>query len=129
LYFYELHEGDDDLMQDVILACEEEVSRVEFLDLVRVARAAVEEGFDEDTLIEAIAAELERSHGFTFVSDHRLVASVRVGADPGEDRLAGDVADVADGEVDEDLDDDVELAERPDWLTVLADLDPDGLRD
>ena len=42
MYFYELHEGDDDLMSDVIVACETEVPRDEFFDLVRRARGTVE---------------------------------------------------------------------------------------
>jgi hypothetical protein len=121
VYFYELHEGDDDLMSDVILACEEEVPPGEFLALVRTARATVESGYEEDTLIEAIAAEIERAHGFVFVSDARLVGSVRIASDPAEDRLVGPGA--------AEDDEDAELAEQTDYLTILADLDPDALPD
>ncbi len=121
MYFYELHEGDDDLMSDVILACESEVPPGEFLDLVEQARAQVEETFEEDTLLEAIAAELERSHGFVFVSDDRLVASVRIGANAADDRLIGTDAQGAEDEA--EVDDDTELAEQTDYLTILADFD------
>jgi hypothetical protein len=124
VYFYELHEGDDDLMSDVILACEDEVSPVEFLSLVETARAAVEERFEEDTLTEAIAAELERSHGFVHVNDARLVAAVRVASDPADDRLVGAGEEMHDADEDEDEDDDSELAEQVDYLTILADLEP-----
>ena len=126
MYFYELHEGDDDLMSDVILACDEEVSPDEFLALVETARASVEETFEEDTLIEAIAAELERSHGFIHASDARLVAAVRIAGDPADDRLVGAAEETGDGddEEGEDVDDDAELAERVDYLTILADLEP-----
>ncbi len=120
MYFYELHEGDDDLMSDVILACEVEVPRDEFFDMVEAARAAVEETFEEDSLIEAIAAELERAHGFVYVSDARLVGSVRIAGDPADDRLVGP------GTV---HDEDAELAEQTDYLTILADLDPEALPD
>ena len=123
MYFYELHEGDDDLMSDVILACEDEVSPDEFLALVETARASVEEKFEEDTLIEAIAAELERTHGFVHVDDARLVAAVRVASDPAEDRLIGAGEEIDDVDEDDD-DDDSELAERVDYLTILADLEP-----
>jgi len=122
VYFYELHEGDDDLMSDVILACEDDVSPDEFLSLVETARASVEEAFEEDTLIEAIAAELERSHGFVHVNDTRLVAAVRVASDPADDRLVGPGEAIDDA--DEDEDDDSELAEQVDYLTILADLEP-----
>ncbi len=129
MYFYELHEGDDDLMSDVILACETELSRDEFFDLVRRARATVEETFEEDTLIEAIAAELERTHGFVFVSDDRLVAAVRISADPADDRLIGDVEPEQDDELeerdaDDELDEDDELGELPDFITIPVEFEP-----
>jgi hypothetical protein len=130
VYFYELHEGDDDLMSDAILACEVEVPRDEFLALVEEARAAVAETFEEHSLIEAIAAELERTHGFIYVSDARLVGSVRIAADPTDDRLVGVGADDERAELtreDEDeLDEDAELPEQTDYLTILADFDPDA---
>ncbi len=130
MYFYELHEGDDDLMSDVILACEVEVPRDEFLALVEEARAAVAETFEEDSLIEAIAAELERTHGFVFVSDARLVGSVRIAADPTDDRLVGADPDHRRAELtredDDELDEDAELPEQTDYLTILADFDPDA---
>ena len=118
MYFYELHEGDGDLMSDVILACEDEVPRDEFLALVETARATVEGTFEEDSLIEAIAVELERAHGFIYVSDARLVGSVRIARDRADDRLVG-----PGDEPDDEDDEDAELAEQVDYLTILADLD------
>jgi hypothetical protein len=47
--------------------------------MVEAARRAVLETFEEDTLVEAIARELERSHGFTYISDEKLHASMSVG--------------------------------------------------
>ena len=35
MYFYELHEGDDELYSDVLLAREEEMPADEFFDLVQ----------------------------------------------------------------------------------------------
>lgn len=78
LYFYELHEGDDDLYGDAILAHEVEFTPEDFFELVQQVRRRVQETFEEDTLVEAIANELEREHGFTYVSDERLTAAVHV---------------------------------------------------
>ena len=80
LFFYELHEGATDLLTDAILTTEREHSPEEFAALVGAARQAVIETFEEDTLVEAIARELERSHGFTYISDEKLTASMSVGA-------------------------------------------------
>ncbi len=49
--------------------------------MVRAARAAIIETFEEDTIVEAVARELERSHGFTYISDEKLRASMSVGMD------------------------------------------------
>ena len=87
MHFYELHEGDDEFYSDVLLAREEEISPDDFFDLVQAIRHRVADDFEEDTLIEAIAAELERSHGFLYVSDDRLVAAVNVSADEDENFL------------------------------------------
>ncbi len=79
LYFYELHEGEDDLFSDAILASEVEHTPAAFERLVRTARAAIVESFEEDTLVEAIARELERHHDFTYAGDDKLRASMNVG--------------------------------------------------
>ena len=79
LYYYELHEGDDDLLSDALLLSETEHPPSAFDELVRRARAAVLESFEEDTLVEAIARELERAHGFTYIGDEKLTASMSVG--------------------------------------------------
>jgi hypothetical protein len=79
LHFYELHEGATDLLTDAILVSEREYSGEEFARLVRAARDAVVDTFEEDTLVEAVARELERSHGFTYIGDEKLAASMSVG--------------------------------------------------
>lgn len=79
MHFYELHEGDEDLLSDALLVSETEHTPRAFSELVHAARAAVIESFEEDTLVEAIARELERSHGFTYVGDEKLTASMNVG--------------------------------------------------
>lgn len=81
LYFYELHEGASDLMTDALLVSERELSRDEFSALVHKARAAVLETFEEDTLVEAVARELERSAGLTYIGDEKLAASMSVGVE------------------------------------------------
>ena len=87
LYFYELHEGATDLLTDALLVSETEHSPNDFAKLVDRARADVVETFEEDTLVEAIARELERSHGFTYIGDEKLTASMSVGAEAADTYL------------------------------------------
>jgi hypothetical protein len=79
LFFFELHEGATDLMTDALLVSERDHTPAQFEAMVKAARAAVIDTFEEDTLAEAIAIELERNHGFTFISDDKLRASMSVG--------------------------------------------------
>lgn len=78
MYFYELHEGSEDVFADVLLASDEEMTAEDFFDLVQSVRRQVQDSHETDTLIESIAIELERSHGFLFISDERLHAAVNV---------------------------------------------------
>ena len=73
MFFYELHEGDEEVFSDVLLATETEIEPEEFFELVQSIRHRIQDTYDDDTLIEAIAVELERDHGFIFISDERLV--------------------------------------------------------
>lgn len=109
MYFYELHEGDDDVFSDLLLVNDEQMEPEDFFELVQAIREKVQGTFEEDTLIEAIALELEREHGFTFVSDARLTASVHVSPDEDENRL---------------ISADDEIAESAEFRTLLADFDP-----
>jgi hypothetical protein len=79
LSFYELHEGATDLMTDALLVSEADHTPEEFEAMVKTARAAVIDTFEEDTLVEAIARELERSHGLAYIADEKLRASMSVG--------------------------------------------------
>jgi hypothetical protein len=79
MYFYEIHEGDEDLGTAVLVGHEDELSPEDFFRLVKRARDLVKDAFEEPSLTEAIANELERAHGFTHVTDERLLASVNVG--------------------------------------------------
>ncbi len=81
LFFYELHEGATDLMTDALLVSERDHTPAQFASIVETARKAVLETFEEDTLVEAIARELERSHGFTYIADEKLRASMSVGVE------------------------------------------------
>ena len=81
LYFYELHEGPTDLMTDALLVSERDLTPAQFAETVEAARRAVVETYEEDTIVEAVARELERSHGFTYISDEKLRASMSVGAE------------------------------------------------
>lgn len=128
MYFYELHEGDDDLFADLLLAREDEIPPDLFFEMVQDIRRRVQDTFEQDTLIEAIAEELEREHGFLFISDDRLTAAVNVSLAEEENFLAefGD-EDGDDEEEDEDADADAEF--DSDYLTVVADLRPDDSND
>jgi hypothetical protein len=111
LYFYELHEGDDDVFTDVLLVHDEQMEPEDFFELVQAIREKVQDTFEEDTLIEAIALELEREHEFTFVSDTRLTASVHVSIIEAENRLIS-------------LDDAV--LESAEYRSLFAELDPNA---
>ena len=87
LYFYELHEGATDLMSDALLVSDSRHSPEAFAALVDQARTAVKDTFEDDTLVEAIARELERSHGFTYVDDDKLRASMSVGMEDEDNYL------------------------------------------
>jgi hypothetical protein len=112
MHFYELHEGDDDVFADLLLAREEEMEAEEFFDVVQSIRRRVMDSYDTQTLIEAIADELERDYGFIAVTDERLTAAVNVSKDEEDNFLA-------------DLD-----APEPglDYATILADLQADTSR-
>ncbi|HEX9494335.1 MAG TPA: hypothetical protein VGA38_01085 [Candidatus Limnocylindria bacterium] len=79
MYFYEIHEGDEELGTAVLLAHEDRFSPEDFFRLVKKARLLVMDSFEEPSLTEAIANELERSSGFVHVTDERLLVSVQVG--------------------------------------------------
>ena len=120
MFFYELHEGDDDLFADLILVHADEIAPEDFYELVQAARRRVQDSFEQDTLIEAIAEELERDHGFVFISDDRLTAAVNVSTDEEENYLA---------EVGPDEDDDDGFEDEGgsgDYRTVYAELRPDA---
>src|SRR5205807_1661552 len=75
------------LMTDALLVSEERHTPDEFAALVQEARRRVLQTFEEDTLVEAVARELERSSGFTYIGDEKLVASMSVGMGDAETYL------------------------------------------
>ena len=106
MHFYELHEGDDDVFADLLLAREEEMEPEEFFDVVQSIRRRVLDSFEQATLVQAIADELERDYEFIPITDDRLTAAVNVSRDEEENFLA-------------DLD---EPEDSVDYLSILADL-------
>jgi hypothetical protein len=92
LFFYELHEGATDLMTDALLISEREIGRDEFANMVQTARRAVLDTFEEDTLVEAVAREMERRFGFIYAADEKLRASMSVGVED-EDTFLVDQSD------------------------------------
>ncbi|HYX10414.1 MAG TPA: hypothetical protein VE817_00440 [Candidatus Acidoferrum sp.] len=115
MYFYELHEGDNDVFADLLLARDEEMEPEVFLQTVQAVRENVIGSFEHDTLIEAIADELERNHGFIFISDDRLTAAVNVSRDPEETFLADLEAE------DEDESNDEDALSYADFRSIVAD--------
>jgi hypothetical protein len=122
VHFYELHEGDNDVFSDVLLAHEEEYEPDEFFELVQSIRRRIQDSFSHDTLVESIAVELEREHGFVFVSDDRLTAAVNVSRDDEENFL---VPTGRDDDENADEPDDADETEDVDFITIQATLDPD----
>jgi hypothetical protein len=118
LYFYELHEGDEDVFSDVLLARDDDMDPDEFFELVQSVRRQVQDSYEDDTLIEAIAAQLEREHGFVFVNDDRLTAAVNVSTVEEENILI-----VTNDDEDRVLADDGRAA---DYRAIIAEFDPDG---
>ncbi len=92
LHVYELHEGATDLMTDALLISERRYSADEFERMVRAARQKVLDTYEEDTLAEAVARELERMGGFTYLADDRIEASMSVGIED-EDTFAIEQSD------------------------------------
>ena len=115
MYFYELHEGDEEIFSDVLLATDNEMDADEFFDLVQSIRRRLQDTYEDDTLIEAIAAELERDHGFVFVSDERLTAAVNVSVVEEENVLTSiDQADESAADRDAD------------FRSIVAEFDPEA---
>ena len=112
MHFYELHEGDNEVFADLLLAREDEMDPEEFFDVVQSIRRRILDSFEQQTLVEAIADELERDYGFITIGDDRLTAAVNVSRDEEENFLA-------------DLD---EPAESQDYTSILADLQGDAGR-
>jgi hypothetical protein len=110
MFFYELREGDHDIFADLLLAREEEMDPESFFDLVQSIRLRVQDSFVQDTLIEAIAEELEHDHDFIAISDDRLSASVNVSKIEDDNYLA-----------DLDTEDD-----EPDYRGIFLDLPRDN---
>lgn len=117
MHFYELHEGEDDVFFDVMLFREDEMDAEEFFGVVQSIRRQVQDSFETDTLVEAIAQELERQYGFVFISDDRLTAAVNVSKIDDDNFLAD-----LDGE---DLDDDMpKVTGDADYRGVYAEFQP-----
>jgi hypothetical protein len=124
VFFYELHEGDDEVYSDVLVVSESEWEPEEFFQLVQTIRRRIQDQYHHDTLSEAIATELERDHGFVHVSDDQLSAAVNVSVVEEENFLADlevDLADAAEGDDDDDDDDD-----EDDYKAIVVDFDPEG---
>jgi len=127
VFFYELHEGDNDVSTDVLVVSESEWESDEFFELVQSIRRRIQDSFIHETLSASIAVELERDHGFVYVSDDRLVAAVNISTDDAENFLVStevELADAAEDEDDDDEDPERDLDEGRAFNTVIAEFDP-----
>ena len=125
MFFYELHEGDNEVFTDVVVVSESEWEPDEFFELVQSIRRRIQDSFIQDSLSEAIAIELERDHGFVHVSDDRLVAAVNISTDDAENFLVSTEVELADAaEDDDDIDPEQDLDEGKAFNTVIAEFDP-----
>jgi hypothetical protein len=120
VYFYELHESDDELFTDALLAHDSEYDEQEFFEMVVEARREVIDSFTEDSLVEAIAKHLARTHGFVHVDDSQLRAAVRVSADEEETQITAvdEMAAARDRETDDE----------DEFRTLLVDVEPEEQR-
>ena len=127
MFFYELHEGDSEVYSDVLVVSESEWEPEEFFQLVQSVRRRIQDQYIQDTLVEAIAIELEREHGFIYISDDALTASVNVSTEDDGNFLAKLEVELREAEEDDDDDDDDD-ENRADYRAILADYDPSGDR-
>jgi hypothetical protein len=127
VFFYELHEGDNEVFSDVLVASDSEWEAEEFFELVQKIRRRIQDQFHHDTLVEAIAIELERDHGFVFISDDRLMAAVNVSTVEEDNFLTELEVDIADRDEDDDDDDeeDDDALPKGTYKTIYVDLDLD----
>jgi hypothetical protein len=117
VFFFELREGNDEIFADVLLVREEEMDADSFFELVQSIRVRIQDSYEQDTLIEAIAEELEQDHGFIAVSDERLSASVNVSKNEDDNYLA-----------DLDTEDDYEDLNGADYRGLFVDMPTDRTR-
>lgn len=117
MYFYELHESDDELFTEVLLAHDSEYDEQELLELVLEVRQEVLDSFEEDSLIEAVANQLQRKHGFVHIDDRQLRAAINVSAHEGETAIAPIEERRASLPAEED-----------DFRTMLVDVEPEEQR-
>jgi hypothetical protein len=129
MYFYELHEGDDEIFDDLLLAHDERFEPDEFFQMVQRIRRRVQDDFTHDTLIEAVAEGLETEFGFTPLDDDELTASVHVSTIDDENVITptGRFAPEPEWGEDDDEGDDEDEAEAdlerlPDYVTITAEL-------
>ena len=128
MFFFELHEGDNEVYSDVLVVSESEWEPEEFFQLVQSIRRRIQDQYTQDTLVEAIAIELERDHGFIYVSDDQLTAAVNVSTEESDNSLARLEVELADAEEDDDDDDENEEEDRAGYRSILAEYDPSGDR-
>ncbi len=123
MFFYELHEGDDEVYSDVLVVSESEWEPQEFFELIQRIRHDIQDNYEQESLIEAIGTILERDYGFIFVSDDRLAAAVNVSKQETDNFLA----DLDTDEDEDDDDDEVEPGDElsGDFRSILAEFDPD----
>ena len=124
MYFYELHEGDDDLFADLVLTRETEMEPDVFFDIVQTIRRRIQDSFHQDTLVEAIAEELEHDYDFIAITDDRLTAAINVSKKDDDNFIAELDPMDEDSDDDDGDDDDGDSSTNGDLRSLYVDLDP-----
>ena len=133
MYFYELHEGNDEVFSDQLLAHDELFEPDEFYEMVQRIRHRVQDDYTHDTLMEAIADGLDSEYGFTVIDDDELSASVHVSVVEDENLLIPvgtyqpepEWGEDDDGNDEDDDEAEADLSNLPDFVTITAELRPD----
>jgi hypothetical protein len=79
MYFYEIHEGDDDIGTAVLVAHADRFSPEEFFRMVKRAKALERSSSFAIASASEASSKLSFTSAFVHVTDERLLASVNVG--------------------------------------------------
>ena len=127
MFFYELHEGDNEVFSDVLVVSESEWEPDEFFELVQTIRRRIQDSYIHDTL-ERGDRRRARARPRVHLRQRRQPGRRRSTSrtEESENFLAELEVELADAdEDDDDDDDDDETIDEVDYKAVIVDLDPE----